>query len=204
MMNARNADFVQAQDPISLFEKWMAEAEKTELNDPNAMSIATVDHDGLPNVRIVLLKDFDARGFTFYTNFESQKGQEILAHKKVALCFHWKSQRRQIRARGPVEIVTAAEADDYYNSRSRGSRIGAWASDQSRPLDSRETLIDRSKEVEARFDGQDIFERPPHWSGFRLIPQEIEFWQDGEFRLHDRVRFTASDQGLWSGQRLFP
>lgn len=203
-MNTRSSEFVEAQDPVTLFEKWMREAETTELNDPNAMSIATVDSDGMPNVRIVLLKDFDARGFTFYTNFESKKGQEILAHKKVALCFHWKSQRRQIRARGAVEIVTEAEADDYYNSRSRGSRIGAWASDQSRPLDSREALIHRSKEIEARFEGQEIFERPPHWSGFRLIPQEIEFWQDGEFRLHDRVRFSADGQGAWSGQRLFP
>lgn len=203
-MNTRSADFVETSDPFALFEVWKAEADKTELNDPNAMSVASVDSDGMPNVRIVLLKDFDARGFTFYTNFESKKGQEILNHRKVALCFHWKSQRRQVRARGAIETVTPEEADAYFNSRARGSRIGAWASDQSRPLDSRETLVNRGKEMEARFDNQEVFPRPEHWSGFRLLPQELEFWQDGEFRLHDRVRFTKSDDGSWGGQRLFP
>ena len=203
-MNTRSAEFVEASDPFALFELWKSDAEKTELNDPNAMSVASMDADGMPNVRIVLLKDFDVRGFTFYTNFESKKGQEILAHKKAALCFHWKSQRRQVRARGMIETVTAEEADAYFNSRARGSRIGAWASDQSRPLDSRETLVQRGKDMEARFEGVDIFERPPHWSGFRLMPQEIEFWQDGEFRLHDRVRFTKQAGGTWGGQRLFP
>lgn len=203
-MNTRSADFVETSNPFALFELWKSEAAKTELNDPNAMSVASVDSDGMPNVRIVLLKDFDERGFTFYTNFESKKGQEILNHRKVALCFHWKSQRRQVRARGMIETVSEKEADAYFNSRARGSRIGAWASDQSRPLDSRETLVQRGKEMEARFDNQEIFPRPPHWSGFRLLPSELEFWQDGEFRLHDRARFTKQEDGAWQGQRLYP
>ena len=197
-----SSDFVNARDPFALFREWLAEAEATEPNDPNAMQVASVDPDGLPDVRTVLLKGFDRRGFTFYTNFESAKGTQILQAGRAALVFHWKSRRRQVRARGPVEIVSDEEADAYYASRPRGSRIGAWASEQSRPLESRETLMRRTAELEAKYEGRDI-PRPPHWGGIRIVPSQIEFWQDGEFRLHDRVVFQREGDG-WSGQRMNP
>jgi pyridoxamine 5'-phosphate oxidase len=168
------------------------------------VALATVDEDGLPNVRMVLLKGFDDNGFVFYTNFESQKGREILGQKKAAMCFHWKSLRRQVRLRGPVEIVTDAEADDYFKTRARGSRIGAWASKQSRPLESRFALEKAVAEYTARYAIGEI-PRPAHWSGFRIRPTSIEFWKDQKFRLHDRVEFRRpSPEGEWDKVRMYP
>ena len=197
-------DFTTRTDPHTLFQEWLAEAEASEPNDPNAVAVATVDADGMPNVRMVLLKGHDERGFVFYTNFEGVKGREVLASMKAAMCFHWKSLRRQVRVRGPVEQVSDEEADAYFNSRHPQSRRGAWASDQSRPLDSRRTLLDRQAEIEARFPNDDAIPRPPHWSGFRIKPVSIEFWADGEYRLHDRAIFRPDGQGGWTPQRLYP
>ncbi len=196
-------DFTEENEPFALFASWLADAEKSEINDPNAVALATVDADGLPNVRMVLLKGFDRDGFVFYTNFESQKGQEILGQKKAAMCFHWKSLRRQVRLRGPVEIVTDAEADAYYKTRPCGSRIGAWASKQSRPLESRFALEKSVAEYTARHALGDI-PRPAHWSGFRIRPLSIEFWHDRPFRLHDRVVFDREGAGEWTKTRLYP
>ena len=198
------ADFTTRTDPHTLFEEWLDEARRSEPNDPNAVAVATVDPDGMPNVRMVLLKGHDGRGFVFYTNFEGTKGHELLASKKAAMCFHWKSLRRQVRVRGPVEIVSDDEADAYFASRHPDSRRGAWASDQSRPLDSRQTLLERQDAMKARFPDDDAIVRPPHWSGFRIRPVSIEFWADGEFRLHDRAIFTPDGKGGWTPQRLYP
>lgn len=195
-------DFTEESEPFALFATWLKDAEASEINDPNAVALATVDADGLPNVRMVLLKGFDARGFVFYTNFESQKGQEILGQKKAAMCFHWKSLRRQIRLRGDVEIVSDAEADEYYQSRPLGSRIGAWASTQSRPLEGRFALEKAVAEYTAKFALGNV-PRPPHWSGFRIIPRSIEFWHDRKFRLHDRIEFRRDGDG-WSKVRMYP
>ncbi|MBL8584441.1 MAG: pyridoxamine 5'-phosphate oxidase [Rhizobiaceae bacterium] len=197
-----NADFAASVDPFALFADWLQDASRSEPNDPNAVALATVDGDGLPDVRMVLLKGFDHAGFVFYTNFESAKGTQILGSMKAAMCFHWKSLRRQVRLRGPVEIVSDAEADAYYASRPRGSRIGAWASRQSRPLESRFALEKAVAEYTARYPIGDI-PRPPHWSGFRIVPQQIEFWQNRPFRLHDRVQFLRADSG-WTKSRLYP
>ncbi len=196
-------DFTDADDPLRLFDAWLSDAAASEANDPNAMALATVDPDGLPNVRMVLLKGLDT-GFVFYTNFESAKGREILASHKAALCFHWKSLRRQVRVRGPVSVVDDAEADAYYASRPRGSRIGAWASKQSRPLEGRFALEAEVARATARYGIGEI-PRPAHWSGFRLTPVSIEFWHDRPFRLHDRVQFTRQAAGEpWSKARLYP
>lgn len=195
-------DFTQAAEPYRLFADWLEDATASELNDPNALALATVDADGMPNVRMVLLKGFDERGFVFYTNFESQKGGEILGSMKAAMCFHWKSLRRQVRVRGPVEQVSDHEADEYYASRPRGSRIGAWASKQSRPLESRFALEKAVAEYTARHAVGDI-PRPDHWSGFRILPQSIEFWHDRPFRLHDRMVFTRAGDN-WETTRLYP
>ncbi|WP_420393632.1 pyridoxamine 5'-phosphate oxidase [Acuticoccus sp.] len=192
----------RAPHPINLFEAWFAEARASEVNDPNAMMLATVDAEGLPNARTVLLKGHDRRGFVFYTNLQSAKGLELGANSKAALLFHWKSLRRQVRVRGPVGPVSAAEADAYYASRPLGSRIGAWASDQSRPAADRAELERRVAEREAEF-GEDP-PRPPHWSGLRVAPHIMEFWRDGAFRLHDRFRYTADEVDGWGVQRLFP
>ena len=191
-------------DPFDTFAAWFEEAKTAEINDPNGMALATVDEAGLPNVRMVLLKGADRDGFVFYTNYESAKGRELLASRKAALLFHWKSLRRQVRVRGPVETVSEAEADAYFASRPRGSRIGAWASAQSRPLDSRLALEKRVAEYAARFGIGEI-PRPPYWSGFRLTPLEIEFWRDGKFRLHERLvhRRPAVD-AVWTKERLYP
>lgn len=195
---------ILGDDPLALFADWLADAEASEPNDPTAVALATVDADGLPNVRMVLLKGFDARGFVFYTNFESAKGREILATRKAAMCFHWKSLRRQVRLRGPVEIVDDAEADEYYASRPRGSRIGAWASQQSRPLESRMALEKAVARVTARYPVGEI-PRPPYWSGFRIRPVEIEFWKDRPFRLHERLVFRReSPDAAWRTVRLYP
>ena len=197
-------DPLDATDPFGLFADWLAEAQRTEPNDPNALSLATVDADGLPNVRMVLLKGFDARGLVFYTNFESQKGTELLGTMKAAMCFHWKSLRRQVRLRGPVTVVSDAEADAYYESRPRGSRIGAWASRQSRPLESRFALEKEVARYTARY-ALGAIARPPHWSGFRLSPTHVEFWKDGRFRLHDRFVFTRDEEGAaWQTARYYP
>ncbi|MBX3484148.1 pyridoxamine 5'-phosphate oxidase [Phenylobacterium sp.] len=189
-------------DPIALFRDWFAEAVAKEANDGNAMALATVDADGMPDVRMVLLKDVDASGFVFYTNLESAKGRELAAHPKAALLFHWKSLRRQVRVRGAVTRTTDAEADAYFATRARPAQIGAWASDQSRTLPDRLALEKRIAEMGLRF-GLGKVPRPPHWSGFRIAPQSIEFWRDRPFRLHERLVFEAADGG-WTTRRLFP
>jgi pyridoxamine 5'-phosphate oxidase len=198
------SDFTEQNEPFQLFADWLKEAEASEINDPNAVALATVDEDGLPNVRMVLLKGFDQDGFVFYTNFESQKGREVLGQKKAAMCFHWKTLRRQVRLRGPVEVVSDEEADAYYKTRARGSRIGAWASKQSRPLESRFALEKAVAEYTARYAIGEI-PRPAHWSGFRIRPTSIEFWKDQKFRLHDRVEFRRpSPEGEWDKVRMYP
>lgn len=191
----------QHHDPFALFDAWFAEAAQSEPNDPNAMTVATATPDGHPSARIVLLKGVDPSGFVFYTNYEGRKGTELLGNKHAALLFYWKTLHRQVRVEGPVEQVSAAEADAYFASRARISRLGAWASDQSRPLPSRAELQHRVAELERRYPGD--IPRPPHWSGFRVVPEHIEFWQDMPFRLHDR-RVYSRIPGGWSQQALYP
>lgn len=191
-------------DPFAQFRAWMADAEASEPNDPNAMTVATVAADGTPSARILLLKGLDERGFTFFTNRTSRKGGEIAANAQVALCFHWKTVRRQVRAVGTVEWVSEAESDAYFASRARGSQVGAHASLQSQPLDERATLEARVQQFEREYDGRDV-PRPAHWGGYRLVPREIEFWQDQPYRLHDRFVFIRSGEGQpWSVARLYP
>lgn len=196
--------FFGATDPLVLFDAWMKEAKSSEPNDPTAMALGTVDEAGLPNVRMVLLKGVDERGFVFYTNYESAKGQELLGQKKAALCFHWKSLRRQIRIRGDIHTVSEEEADAYYNSRDRGSRIGAWASRQSRPMSDRFELEREVAKKAAKY-AVGAIPRPPYWSGFRLVATSVEFWRDKPFRLHDRRLFHRVDEDhSWSVEQLFP
>lgn len=196
--------FSEATAPFTLFADWLDDAKASEPNDHNAMSVASVDDTGMPNVRMVLLKSFDKDGFVFYTNYESQKGQELLGQGKAALNFHWKSLRRQVRIRGEIEQVSAAEADDYFASRARDSQIGAWASDQSRPLESRFALEKSIAKYVAKFAIGKI-PRPPHWSGFRVKPLYLEFWHDRPFRLHDRIVFRRDDvKDDWQKSRLYP
>lgn len=189
-------------EPFGLFVDWLGDAKATEPNDANAMALSTVDAAGAPDSRMVLLKDVDARGFTFYSNRESAKGLDLDVRPRAALLFHWKSLRRQVRVRGAVEPVTAAEADAYFASRARESRIGAWASDQSRPLDSRAELEAAVARESARFEGVDV-PRPDRWTGWRLVPDSVEFWRDRPFRLHDRLRFDR-DGDAWTRTRLWP
>jgi pyridoxamine 5'-phosphate oxidase len=199
-----SGDFAAATEPFGLFAAWFAEAKAAEPNDPDAMALATVDSAGLPDVRMVLLKQVDARGFVFFTNEQSVKGTELAANPKAALVLHWKSIRRQVRIRGSVERVTEAEANAYFATRSRPSRIAAAASDQSRPLDSRKTFETRIAELEQRYEGKDV-PRPNHWGGYRIVPVEIEFWMDRPHRMHDRIRFTRERAGgSWSKMRLYP
>jgi pyridoxamine 5'-phosphate oxidase len=193
-----------AIDPFAVFEDWFAAARQSEPNDPNAMAVASVDATGLPDVRIVLMNGRDARGFIFYTNLESAKGRQLLAHPQAAMAMHWKSLRRQVRARGPVEVVSPAEADAYFASRARGSQIASSASDQSRPLASRKAMVERTEALARELEGRPV-PRPPHWSGFRIIPLVIEFWKDGEFRMHDRMQFTRDAvEQPWRRQRIYP
>jgi pyridoxamine 5'-phosphate oxidase len=200
----RSADFTLAEEPFALFEAWLAEAAASETNDPEAMTLATVDEAGLPDARMVLCKGVDPAGIAFYGNVESAKGRELAACAVAAALFHWKSLRRQVRFRGPVAPLADAEADAYFATRARQSRIGAWASRQSRPLDSRETLEAEADAWARRFGDGDV-PRPPYWRGWRLAPVQIEFWRDGAFRLHDRVEFRRADvEAPWERRRLYP
>ena len=192
------------EDPLTLFSEWMADARDSEPNDSNAMALATTDADGCPDVRMVLLKNADADGFVFYTHEGSDKGAQLSANQNAALCFHWKSLRRQIRVRGPVSRVSEAEADAYFASRARGSQLGAWSSDQSRPISSREQLEQKVTHTQIRFEGQEVT-RPPFWYGWRVTPLRLEFWRDRPYRLHDRLLFKRETlEGPWSSQRLQP
>lgn len=191
-----------ADDPHALFETWLAEARLSEPNDPTAMALATADARGRPSVRMVLMKGHDERGFVFYTNLDSRKGGELAANPQAALLFHWKSLRRQIRVEGPVEAVTNAEADSYFATRARDSQLGAWASDQSRPLESRAEFEARFEEVRRRFEGGDV-PRPPRWGGWRVKPERIEFWSDRAHRLHERRLFTRAGEN-WGEGLLYP
>ena len=190
-------------DPIELFQKWFKEAQEKEIRDPNAMQIATVSKNGFPSVRTVLLKDIIDRNFVFYTNYESRKSREIFETGKVAICFYWKSINRQVRVVGEIDKIPEKVSDQYFESRSLGSRIGAWASIQSQPLKNRETLLKRVEEFKNKFD--ENVPRPKHWGGFKIVPNEFEFWQDGDFRLHDRFILKPSeDSTLWECQRCYP
>ncbi len=202
VQSAEPQPLLPEEDWLGLFQTWLKEATDKEPNDPNAMTLATVDRDGLPDARMVLLKEVDRRGFTFYTNLESAKGEELSINPRAALNFHWKSLRRAVRVRGAVEQVSAAEADAYFATRARSARIGAWASDQSRPMADRFALEKRVAEVGLRF-GVGAVPRPPNWSGYRIVPARIEFWRDRPFRLHERLLFTREGE-RWTTSRLYP
>jgi len=197
-------EITTGNDPFVLFDEWMAKATASEPNDPTAMALATADASGFPDVRMVLLKEASSDGFVFYTNLESAKGEELAENPKAALCFHWKSLRRQIRVRGKITSVTGAEADTYFASRAKDSQIGAWASRQSRAMDGRFELEKEVAKYAAKYALKKV-DRPPHWSGFRLVPQHIEFWRDRPFRLHDRLVFDrVGDTVAWQTHRVFP
>jgi pyridoxamine 5'-phosphate oxidase len=198
-----SGDFTQADDPFQLFAAWFEEAARTELNDPNAMTLATIDADGMPNARMILLKGVDERGFVFFTHATSAKGSELTAAPRAALVLHWKSLRRQVRVRGTVESASAAECNEYFAGRPRQSQIGAWASQQSKPLESRAHLEASIARCEAKYT--DPVPRPPHWCGYRVLPRAIEFWQERPFRLHDRIVFQRTAAGEpWAKTRLYP
>jgi pyridoxamine 5'-phosphate oxidase len=199
-----SGDFTAADEPMRLFLAWLSEATAAETRDPTAMTLATIDADGLPNARMVLLKGADARGFVFYTNMDSQKGRELAVHPQAALVFHWKSLNRQVRVRGDVERVTDAEADAYFATRPKQAQIGAWASKQSAPLESRLAFEKAVALYAAKYAVGEV-PRPPHWSGYRIVPRAIEFWQERPFRLHDRIEFRRENLSApWSKTRLYP
>ena len=199
-----NSCFLDLDDPIQLFKLWMDEAKKAEPNDPNALSLATSDKNNFPSVRMVLLKDFNQNGFVFYTNLNSQKGNELKENPKVAMCFHWKSLLRQIRISGTVTQVNDEVADQYYNSRGYESRIGAWASKQSEELSGRDQLINSIKEYKNKYNDENKVPRPSHWSGWNLSPSSIEFWLDGESRIHERLKYIKDSSGQWRRSLLSP
>jgi len=199
-----NNCFLDIDDPIQLFKVWMNEAKKSEPNDPNAVSLATSNNDNFPSVRMVLLKDFDQNGFVFYTNLNSQKGNELKENPKVAMCFHWKSLLRQVRINGGVTQVTNEDADQYYNSRAYESRIGAWASKQSEELISRNHLINSIKKFKKKYSDEKKVPRPSYWSGWNLSPLSFEFWLDGENRIHERLKYTKDNSGKWIKSLLSP
>ena len=195
--------FEDLDNPIGLFKKWFSKAGENEINDPNAVAVATSDQNNQPNVRMVLLKGLSDKGFVFYTNFNSKKGQELKVNQKASMCFHWKSLRRQVRILGKVEEVTTTEADDYYNSRPYKNRISAWASSQSQILEKREIFLNKIQEYEKKYPDENNVPRPPHWSGWRLLPSEIEFWVDGEGRVHERLIYK-NIKGKWEREILYP
>ena len=199
-----NSCFLDLKDPIQLFKVWMEEAKKTELNDPNAVALATSNNKNLPSVRMVLLKDFNENGFVFYTNLNSQKGIELKENPNASMCFHWKSLLRQVRISGSVSSVSDKVADQYYNTRGYESRIGAWASKQSKVLSSRNELINSIKDYKKKFDDQNNVPRPSHWSGWNLSPLTIEFWLDGESRIHERLKYSKDNNGIWTQSLLSP
>jgi pyridoxamine 5'-phosphate oxidase len=199
-----NSCFLDLNDPIELFRAWMEEAKKTEPNDPNALALATSDKDNSPSVRMVLLKDFSKDGFTFYTNLNSQKGNEIKSNPKAAMCFHWKSLLRQIRITGQIKKVSDKVADEYYNTRGYESRIGAWASKQSTILKNRDELLKSIEAFKQKYNDQSKVPRPDHWSGWNLIPSNIEFWLDGDNRIHERLKYSKDETGSWVKSLLSP
>ena len=199
-----NSCFLDLNDPIELFRAWMEEAKKTEPNDPNALALATSDKDNSPSVRMVLLKDFSKDGFTFYTNLNSQKGNEIKSNPKAAMCFHWKSLLRQIRITGQIKKVSDKVADEYYNTRGYESRIGAWASKQSTILKNRDELLKSIEAFKQKYNDQSKVPRPDHWSGWNLIPSNIEFWLDGDNRIHERLKYSKDETGSWAKSLLNP
>ena len=196
--------FKDLDNPIDLFEYWFNEAKKTEINDPNALALATVGKNGTPSVRMVLLKDFNEKGFVFYTNLNSRKSNEIKSNPNASMCFHWKSLLRQVRITGKLSNVSNAEADSYFNSRSFGSRIGAWASNQSSVLESRDELIESIVEFKKKYSNEKNIPRPNHWSGWNLNPIEIEFWLDGKDRIHERLLYSRVDNNKWEKNLLSP
>ena len=199
-----NSCFLDLKDPIQLFKVWMEEAKKTEPNDPNAVALATSNNKNLPSVRMVLLKDFNENGFVFYTNLNSQKGIELKENPNASMCFHWKSLLRQVRISGSVSSVSDKVADQYYNTRGYESRIGAWASKQSKVLSSRDELVNSIKDYKKKFDDQNNVPRPSHWSGWNLSPLTIEFWLDGESRIHERLKYSKDNNGIWTQSLLSP
>ena len=199
-----NSCFLDKNDPIDLFEAWMNEAKKTELNDPNALALATSDQNNCPSIRMVLLKDFNKDGFIFYTNLNSQKGNELKKNPKAAMCFHWKSLLRQVRINGVVKKVSNKIADEYYNSRGYESRIGAWASKQSTILNSRDELLNSITEYKKKYNNETKVPRPDHWSGWNLTPSSIEFWLDGDSSIHERLKYTKDNTGNWNKSLLSP
>ena len=199
-----NKCFLDLDDPFKLFEKWFEEAKTKEINDPNALALGTANKEGIPSVRMVLLKGFDKNGFVFYTNLNSQKSSEIKSNPKASMCFHWKSLLRQVRITGKLSNVSDAEADSYFNSRSFGSRIGAWASNQSSVLESRDKLIESIEEFKKKYSNEKNIPRPKHWSGWNLNPIEIEFWLDGKDRIHERLLYSRVDNNKWEKNLLSP
>ena len=203
--NSRGLDlcFEEHDNPIDLFKKWFKKAEETEINDPNAVALGTADQNKQPSVRMVLLKGLSDEGFVFYTNFNSKKSSDLKINQQAAMCFHWKSLRRQVRVIGKVEQVTEKEANDYFNSRPYKNRVSAWASSQSERLESRDVFLDKIKEFEKKYPDQNKVPRPPHWSGWRVLPKEVEFWLDGEGRIHERLNYT-NNKGEWKKEILYP